>query len=241
MTIKDIHILPVLSDNYVYIIECENGHSIVVDPGESEPIKEFVQAHNLNVTSIILTHHHGDHIAGTNTLRSLYDAKVYGPAKEVARMPAFDVELNDQETVTIEGLEFNIIETPGHTAHHICYYLADENVLFAGDTLFSIGCGRVFEGTMEQMHSSLQFLKQLPDETSVYCGHEYTLSNIEFALSLDPNNEGLVQKLEEVSELRAQNLPSQPFLLGDEKQHNPFLHAKSAEDFADIRRQKDAA
>ena len=241
MTKINVHIVPVLSDNYVYILEGADQKAAIVDPGEAGPVRNYLEDNNLKPEIILLTHHHGDHVAGTDTLRQDYGCDIYGPAKDADRLPALDKPLDHQDSFNLFGQNVDVIETPGHTKHHICYYIADSDILLAGDTLFSIGCGRVFEGTMEQMHNSLQFLKQLPDETKIYCGHEYTLSNLKFALSLNPDDKNLVQKMERVQQKRDRGEPTMPAAMGEENRLNPFLRAENVEEFVDIRRKKDAA
>lgn len=238
-----VHIVPVLSDNYVYILEDPSGKAAIVDPGEAEAVESYIAQHDLKPEVILLTHHHGDHIGGVGALAEKYDVRIYGPDAEkdkiLAHAPRLDRTLKNQDVFELFGVNVDVIHTPGHTAGHICYYLPTEHILLAGDTLFSIGCGRVFEGTMEQMHTSLQYLKSLPDETELYCGHEYTLANLDFALSLHPNDPKLKAKQQAVEALRQQERPSLPSKLGEEKKLNPFLQAGTAEEFTNVRRKKD--
>lgn len=238
-----VHIVPVLSDNYVYILEGPAGEAAIVDPGEAAAVESYIAQHDLKPEVVLLTHHHGDHIGGVGPLAEKYDVRIYAPAAEkdkiLAHAPRIDRTLKHQDVFELFGVNVDVIQTPGHTAGHICYYLPTEHILLAGDTLFSIGCGRVFEGTMEEMHTSLQYLKSLPDEARIYCGHEYTLANLEFALTLHPNDPELKAKQQAVEALRKQGQPSLPSKLGEEKKLNPFLQAGTAEEFANVRRKKD--
>lgn len=239
----NVHVVPVLSDNYVYVLEGPEGAAAIVDPGEAEPVKTFLKDHDLSPEVILLTHHHGDHVGGVADLSKEYDVRIYGPAAEkdkiLNHVPRLDRTLKDKDAFVLFGENVGVIGTPGHTAGHICYYIQNENILLAGDTLFSIGCGRVFEGSMEQMHTSLQYLKSLPDDTKLYCGHEYTLANLEFAMSVYPTDSEIKAKYNEVKSLREKGRPSLPANLGQEKRLNPFLKADTAEDFATVREKKD--
>lgn len=241
-----VHIIPALQDNYIYVVENDEKEAFIVDPGEAEPVLDFLQKHHLTPKVILLTHHHWDHVSGIKEIKNAYpDLWLYAPGGDTKRLPlAPDVELKDQDVFTILGFKMQAIHVPGHTHHHLCLYFQNENLLFSGDTLFSIGCGRVFEGTMAQMHHSLQSLKALPDDTHIYCGHEYTLANIEFALSVAGNNADLRAKLEEklkeVQTLRDAGKPTLPNLLGEEKHLNPFLSAKDEGEFERLRHQKDS-
>lgn len=225
-----IHILPILTDNYAYIIE-ESGKAMVADPGEAAPVIRFLEQNALTLTHILCTHHHGDHVGGVMELKAKTNAAVIGPAKE--RIEGVDILVKHGDHV--EG--FEVIETPGHTLGHVCYYAP--GILFSGDTLFSMGCGRLFEGTPTDMWASLQKLSNLPDDTHVYCGHEYTQSNGRFCLSIEPDNSDIVLRMAEVAELRSSGKPTLPVTLGTEKSTNLFLRAGSVERFAELRRMKD--
>lgn len=234
-----VHILPILDDNYSYILENENGDVAVIDPGEAAPIIDWLEQNNKRLTHIINTHHHGDHIAGNKELQEKYSAILAAPKADMHRIPGVDIELEEGTTFTFGGEEAQIIDTPGHTVGHIALYFPNSKALFCGDTLFSMGCGRLFEGTAEQMWNSFEKIMDLPDDTLIYPGHEYTQSNGEFCLRIDPDNTELKQRMNEVIDLRAQNLPTIPTTLGLEKQTNAFLRAGSAKEFAKIRALKD--
>jgi hydroxyacylglutathione hydrolase len=233
-----IHVVPVLSDNYSYVIE-HDGHCAVVDPGEAKPVLAFLDSHGLKPELILLTHHHGDHIAGTAEIQRQFDACIAAPASEKGRIPNVKLPQEDQDILRLGTLEFHVIATPGHTSGHIAFYSPEAKALFSGDTLFSLGCGRLFEGTPEQMWMSLNRLAALPGDTLIYCGHEYTAANGLFALEADPDNADLLERMAEVNRLREDGQPTLPVSLGLEKKTNPFLRAGSAERFAELRRLKD--
>lgn len=227
-----IHILPLLTDNYAYVLE-ENGTAAIIDPGEASPVLEFLERQNLRLTHILCTHHHGDHIGGVLELKRQTQAKVYASAYDAARIAGTDEGLKEGDTV----LGFQVLETPGHSRGHICFF--GGKALFCGDTLFSLGCGRLLEGTAEQMWESLQKIKALPDDTNIYCGHEYTQSNARFCLSIEPENEALKRRYEEITKLRAAGKPTLPVTLTTEKDTNVFLRAQTPERFAELRTLKD--
>ena len=204
-----IEIVPVLNDNYVYILHNDKDKlTAVIDPGDPKPVIKKLDEKNWRLDEIINTHHHSDHIAGNETLKNLYNCKLIAPLAEKNR---------------INGFRTKVISTPGHTLGHVCYFLENQKILFSGDTLFRLGCGRVFEGTMEQMKKSLDKLKKLPNETTIYCGHEYTLSNAKFCMNLMPSEVKLKEKYDEILKLRKKNLSTIPFFLHEEKDLNPFL------------------
>ena len=219
-----IEIVPVLSDNYVYIIHNEkNLQTAVIDPGDPKPIIERLKEKQWSLNQIINTHHHNDHIAGNNKLIELWGSKLIAPLHDKERINKVDQYVSDGDTINIVGIDAKVISTPGHTLGHVCYYLQNEEILFSGDTLFRLGCGRVFEGTMEQMKDSLKKLKDLPDNTNVFCGHEYTLSNAKFCVYLQPNNIQIKKKYDEIFQLRNKGNFTIPFKLNEEKKFNPFL------------------
>ncbi|MCP1241974.1 hydroxyacylglutathione hydrolase [Acetobacter lambici] len=235
-----IRAIPVLSDNYAWLLRDDaTGVTAVVDPGEAPPIERALEQNGNRLDFILLTHHHNDHIGGTNTLRTRYHAKVAGPAAEQHRMPKLDLPLNDNDRIEIGQSAGRVLAMPGHTLGHIAYYFDQPPALFCGDTLFSLGCGRLFEGTAQQMFASLGKLRDLPEQTRVCCGHEYTLSNALFALHVDPDNPALQARVQEVRALRERGLPTVPSTLGLERATNPFLRAPNAQILSDLRKQKD--
>lgn len=234
MEVRTVH---AFDDNYIWLIGSrDNLHVAIVDPGDEEPVIARIEADGLQPEAILITHHHGDHTGGAQALAQRYGIPVYGPAGE--RIPAVSHKLKEGDTVELPdcGLHFNVLDTPGHTRGHICYLGHD--ALFCGDTLFAGGCGRLFEGTPEQMYQSLEKLRALPDDTVVYCAHEYTLANLTFALVAEPENRELQQRMQQVRALRAEDRDTVPSSMAEEKQTNPFLRshvselARAAERFA---------
>ncbi len=193
----------------------------------------------LKLKTILITHFHNDHIGGVEELQKYYSANVIGPLKEQARLPKLDMKVTDKEIVDLGFAQAEVLETPGHTLGSVCYYFYNEKALFTGDTLFSLGCGRLFEGTAEQMFNSLRRLSHLPETTLIYCGHEYTQSNGNFALTLYPDNKALQERMKIVNKLRNRNLPTIPVLLKEENETNPFILARNYMEFADFRSRKD--
>ena len=215
--------LPAFSDNYIWMLH--DGHrAVVVDPGESAPVIEALDLHHLQLAAILVTHHHADHVGGVDELRSRLQGPVYGPRRE--RIPEPYVALDDGATVEALGLRFSVIDVPGHTSGHIAYFTEDGGaapILFCGDTLFSGGCGRLFEGTPAQMHHSLSRLGGLPGATRVCCAHEYTLSNLKFARAVEPNNHALADYTTWCEAQRATDQPTLPSSIATERLVNPFL------------------
>jgi len=234
-----VTLIPILEDNYAYILETTGGAVAVVDAGDSGPVIAYLDQHHLTPSYILNTHHHGDHVAGNAALREKYACPVLGAEKERAKIQTLTNGLKDGDIIKLGKKNIHVIETPGHTAGAICYYLPASGLLFTGDTLFSLGCGRIFDGTAQEYWESFQKICALPDETLIYCGHEYTQSNAAFCLSIEADNTDLRRRVEEVNILRAENKATLPVTLGLEKKTNVFLRAGSAERFKTLRALKD--
>ena len=236
MSVKPIS---AFSDNYIWmLIDEKKKAACVVDPGDPDPVLEQLSKDKLSLDSILVTHHHFDHTGGLEALKEKTQCAIYGPDSKV---PGIEFALKDRDSVKILGLEFHVIEVPGHTLDHIAYYHAGETpFLFCGDTLFAGGCGRVFEGTHSMMHESLSKLSALPKNTLIYCAHEYTKSNLLWALNLEPENENIKNKLVEVEKKIALKELTIPFLLEEELKINLFLRADNLKGFSYLRANKDA-
>ena len=235
-----IEIIPCLQDNYSYLIIDENNkNACVIDPSEAKPIINFLEKHNIKLNYILNTHHHFDHVGGNSELKKKYNAKVIGYVEDSKRIPNIDIMVKDEEIWIENNFEAKIIHIPGHTSGHICFYFIKEKVAFTGDTLFSLGCGRIFEGTYEQMYNSLNKLKKLPADTKIYCGHEYTRKNSLFCSKYDKNNKNLEKKIFEINNKLKKNLPTIPSTIEEELACNIFLRAKNLEDFSKLRDLKD--
>lgn len=222
----EIDLIPALSDNYIYLVrDPETGTVAVVDPGEAAPVIEVLDQRELVLDLILNTHHHGDHIGGNAELKETYGARLIGPASEAERIADMDQMVAAGDMVAIGNEEARVFEIPGHTRGHIAFWFPEADALFAGDTMFSLGCGRLFEGTPAEMWESLKQLRALPDSAHLYCGHEYTQSNARFALSIDGGNAALKAHAVEIDGKRAKGEPTIPALLGREKKTNPFLRA----------------
>lgn len=234
-----IDALPAFTDNYIWLLQdASSKRCAVVDPGDAEPVLAWLNQHpGWQLTDILVTHHHNDHVGGVAQLKAFSGARVYGPAAET--IPARDVALNDNDTLTVLGLDFSVFAIPGHTLGHIAFYHNDPHapLLFCGDTLFAAGCGRLFEGTPAQMHHSLSRMAALPDNTLVYCAHEYTLSNLRFAQAVEPANLDIAERFAEVSRWRSENRISLPSNLALERLTNPFIrtHESAVKEKADER------
>jgi len=235
------HLFPALSDNYGVLMHCpETGQTASIDAPEAAAVEKALADTGWQLTHILITHHHHDHVGGVLELRNKWNCAVVGSGEEPNALPGLTDTVAPGGTYDFAGHIAQIIATPGHTLGHITWHFADDGVAFAGDTLFTLGCGRVFEGTMEQMWSSLQVFEAMPPETIVYSGHEYTAANAEFALSIEPDNAALRARAQKISELRAAGKPTVPTTIADEMQTNPFLRAGSAARFAEVRRAKDS-
>lgn len=217
--------IPAFEDNYIWLIlDQERRYAAIVDPGDAEPVLDYLQEHGITPCALLITHHHGDHTGGIRDLLARYPMPVYGPARE--KIPAMNQPLREGDRVRLPelGAEFLVFDAPGHTSGHILYY--GHGALFCGDTLFAGGCGRLFEGTAEQMYDSLSKIEALPDDTLVYCAHEYTSDNLKFAIVAEPGNPVLQQRIEDTQALRERGEATVPSRLGLEKQTNPFLRSK---------------
>ena len=226
MTVE-VSMFSCLSDNYGFLLhDVSSGLTATIDTPEVTAINKALSDRGWKLTHILNTHHHFDHTGGNAELKAHWGCEIVGAVKDASRIPGLDKGVHDQEKFFFGEQEIEVFSVPGHTSGHIAYYLADASILFVGDTIFSLGCGRLFEGTASQMWSSLQKLMTLPDETVIYCAHEYTEANANFAITIEPGNEALLKRIEKVRELRAELMPTVPTTLGLEKSTNPFLRAE---------------
>ena len=235
-----IQIIPCLKDNYSYLIIDEKKNiACVIDPGEADPIIEYLENNNIKLKYILNTHHHYDHVGGNQKLKNKYGANVVGYKDDKDRIPEIDILVHDQEIWVYENFEAKILHIPGHTLGHICFYFYKENSVFTGDTLFSLGCGRIFEGTNSQMFNSLKKLKMLPADTKIFCGHEYTSQNSKFCIIHDENNENLKIKIDNIETKLKKGLPTIPSTIKDELECNIFFRSDNLETFSKLRDLKD--
>ena len=250
----EVYQFPCLSDNYGYLIhDTVNNLTATIDTPEVGPINRALEQKGWTLTHILNTHHHFDHAGGNLELKAQWDCTIVGSKPDAKRIPGIDVELDDGDTYQFGDHLATVFDVSGHTMGHIAFFFAEAEILFSGDALFALGCGRLFEGSPEQMWTSLSKLKDLPDSTTVYCAHEYTAANAAFALSVEPQNQALLERAEEIKSLRKNNTPTVPSNLGVEKATNPFLRPDSealqktlamsgqslVEVFAETRRRKD--
>ena len=223
-----IFIFPCLQDNYCFLLhDNESNTTAVVDTPDVAAIKQALAKNRWNLTYILNTHHHWDHAGGNLELKNETGCKIFGPRAEASKIPGIDVELGEGDVFRLGKFTADIYDTPGHTSGHIVYHFKDESVAFVGDTLFAMGCGRLFEGTAEQMWHSLQKIMLWPDQTKIYCAHEYTQTNAHFALTVDPHNKELISRSKEVDNMRTKGSPTIPTDLAYEKKTNPFLRPSS--------------
>ncbi len=228
-----------LSDNYAWLLRAADGRLAVCDPGEAGPVIAAAEALGGRIDTILLTHHHGDHVAGVADLVARYGCTVVGGAADANRLPALDHAVSPGESFDLFGEPVDVLASDGHTRGHIAFHLPESAILLCGDTLFSLGCGRLLEGTPEEMFHSLQLLAALPPETLVCCGHEYSESNARFALTVEPGNAALQARAAEIARQRAEGVPSLPTTIGEENDANPFLRAADVATLARIRAAKD--
>ena len=232
--------IPALSDNYIWIAHDDaSGETIVVDPAEAAPVLAVAEARGWTIDAIWNTHWHPDHTGGNAVIKSATGCTVIAPAAEAAKIPTADRLVAKGDVVMLGDHAATVMEVPAHTAGHIAYHLPGAKIVFVGDTLFAMGCGRLFEGTPEQMFGNMQRLAELPGDTAVYCAHEYTQSNGRYALVAEPDNEALAERMTEVDQMRAQGLPTVPTTIALERATNPFMRAESVAQLAERRAAKD--
>ena len=232
----EIRLFPCLSDNFGYLIhDPATKATASIDAPEAGPILKALEREGWTLSDILITHHHHDHVGGVAELKQKYACRVVAPHDKSAKIANVDVRVGEGDVVKVGNLSGRVMETPGHTLDHVSYIFDNDKALFAADTLFSIGCGRVFEGNYSMMWDSLLKLRALPDDFRLYCGHEYTAANIKFALTVEPENPALKARAEEVTKLRAANKPTVPTLLGEEKKANVFLRADEPSVAASVR------
>ena len=235
-----IKIIKCLYDNYSYLIIDEiKKIACVIDPSESQPIIDYLENNKIDLKFILNTHHHYDHVGGNSELKKRYNSKVIGFIGDKNRIPEIDIFVKDGQIWKEDNFILKVYHIPGHTLGHIAFHFFKDKIIFTGDTLFSLGCGRIFEGTYEQMFSSLNIIKKLPKDTQIYCGHEYTLQNSKFCIANDPKNLKLIEKIKFISERIKNNLPTLPTSLSDELDCNIFLKAKDLKSFTKLRDLKD--
>ncbi len=235
-----IHQLPVLKDNYIYLLhETETNQTAVVDPAVAEPVLDQLKKLGLSLNYILNTHHHHDHVGGNLALKAATGCQIVGSARDKKRIPGLDVGLKEGDLFQLGREKMTTFETDGHTIGHLAFWFPRAKALFCGDTLFAMGCGRLFEGSPTQMWASLNKLATCPHNTQIYCAHEYTENNGDFALTIEPNNADLKFRMQQVKQRRQQGLATVPFSLAQELATNPFLRAKSCAEFAKLRQLKD--
>ena len=238
----EIICIPVLSDNYVWLVrESESGEVMVVDPAVAGPVLAKAEKLGWKITQIWNTHWHPDHTGGNAEIKAATSCIITGPEGEYSRIPTLDVQVKGGDTVMLGAASAKVIDVPAHTAGHIAFHFAEDRAAFVGDTLFAMGCGRLFEGTADQMYSNMRKLEALGDDTAIYCAHEYTLSNGRFALTVEPDNEALVERMARVTAMRERGEATVPTSIALERATNPFMRAGSVAELAARRAAKDAA
>ncbi|WP_291515478.1 hydroxyacylglutathione hydrolase [Bdellovibrio sp. ArHS] len=239
-----VELVPIFEDNYVFVlIDEDQGQAVVVDPGDAEPVLRFLKDRNIQLSGVLLTHHHNDHVGGVKAVARSFNAPIFAPLKNKNQIPYATTYVQEGDTLNVGRFSFSVFELPGHTLGHVAYWCAEKKWLFSGDVVFGLGCGRLFEGTYDQMYGSLQRIKALPEETLIYCTHEYTEANLQFCKmlsSLDDSpitgdDEDLEMYENELTNRRGLDLPSVPLKLFIEKKVNPFLLARSVQQFAYLR------
>ena len=237
----NVSAIPLFKDNYAWLLrDSATGTTAVVDPADAGPVEAAIMAAGGRLDLILLTHHHADHVGGTDEIRARFGCPVVGAAADAHRLPKLDRAVKEGDTVAIGDAVGRVIETPGHTMGHIAFYYPDGHALFCGDTLFSLGCGRLLEGRPADMFASLQKFAALPSDTQVYCGHEYTEANARFAITVEPDNAALKKRMAEILALRAAGRSTIPSPLGEEMAANPFVRAPDAVALGRIRAAKDS-
>ena len=240
MNTIEIMCIPVLNDNYVWLVhDATSSETTVIDPAVGEPVLRAAADRGWTITQIWNTHWHPDHVGGNSEIKAATGCKVTGPAAEAGKIDTLDVVVKEGDVATLGDQHAQVWEVPAHTAGHIAYYMPQAGVIFVGDTLFAMGCGRLFEGTAEQMYRNMRRLAALPPETNVYCAHEYTLSNGKFALSVEPDNAELTARMAMVTAMRERGEPTVPMTIALERATNPFMRAADVEEFARRRAEKD--
>lgn len=228
MTALTIELVPAFDDNYIFLAyDREDGVAAVVDPGDEAPVLKRLEALGLTLTHIFNTHHHFDHTGANLALKDRFGLTIAGPKNEADKIPGIDIELGEGDRFTFGSHEAQIFDVPGHTAGHIGWWFERDEALFIGDTLFALGCGRLFEGTPAQMWDAMSRLRQLPPQTKVYCAHEYTMGNAAFAVTVEPGNQALLNRVEDIKKMRADNIPTVPTTIGLEAATNPFMRPDS--------------
>ncbi len=232
--------VPVLNDNYVWLItDPETGETAAVDPSVTEAVLEAVAAKGLNLTQVLNTHWHPDHTGGNQGIKAATGCTITAP-DEARKVSAIDRAVSEGDRVMVAGAEAIVWDIPAHTAGHIAYYFEGEGMIFVGDTLFAMGCGRLFEGTAEQMYANMQRIAALPEDVRIYCGHEYTLSNARFAQHAEPGNQNVTDRLDKVAAMRERGEITLPTTVAEERATNPFVRASDAQEFARLRTEKDS-